>query len=243
MALLEYKNQLIFGLSDFDSSGTVKPGSVLRAFQKSADEHAEKENFGTSELEKYGLIWIIAKQRYEVLTGPEPNAEYTITTYPHQRKGVLYLRDYYISDNTGAVFIKGAAQWCMVNNGTRALVRTKLDYQGEFYEPLAFSDGFRRIAESEGECISRHIVSESDIDKNMHTNNCRYADMITGAGICGISSFDIRYNSETHLGDTVFIFADNGEPEKLITAKLQDGKNVFSSKISLLEIERSRLWT
>ena len=85
------------------------------------------------------------------------------------------------------------------------------------------------MPEEGSEPAARHQVTEADLDKNQHVNNCRYADMIDeAAGSSAHREMTIHFAKETRLGDEILLYTDGGHH---VVGTLQDGTTVFKSQI------------
>ena len=134
---------------------------------------------------------------------------------------LAYQRDYYLHDAAGNELVVASSQWCIINFQTRKVERSSFDYQGEFCNKIAFLEGFERIRLPELTPAGRYVITERDLDRNEHTNNCRYADIV--AGVLdrkeAIRRFLIHYAKETRLHDEIQLFQASTEDGRIVVGK------------------------
>ncbi len=223
---IHYTLPLRFSASDFTASGKIRASSVLHAFQDIAKAHATAAGLGFDVLMARNLIWVITRSRFRVLGELVPDVEYTLLSYPRRTGSLIYDRDFHILSPGGEELVVGASQWCVVNALTRHVEQTDVDFQGIYNPEPAIPEGIRRIRPKDLTPVSRHRVTEADLDENDHTNNCRYADMaLEVLGLESVRELTMNFDSETRLGDEIELFtAPNG-----VAAGKKDGALVFSA--------------
>ncbi len=224
---IQYTLPLRFTPEDFTESGAVKASRVLHAFQDIAKEHATAAGLGFDVLMAQNLIWVITKSRFRVLGELKPDTDYTLLSYPRRTGSLIYDRDFHILAPGGGDLVVGASQWCVVNCVTRHVAQTPLDFQGVYNPEPAMPEGIGRIRPQGLTPVSRHVVTEADLDENDHTNNCRYADMaLEVLGIQSVRELTMNFASETRLGDEIELLTAPGG----IAAGKHNGSLVFSAK-------------
>ncbi len=232
--MLQYQKDVRLTERDFDKNGNPRPGSLLHLFQEAAAEHATAAGAGFDDMIRQNLIWVVTKLKYEMLAPLAPGAVYALTTYPKPKRSLAYQRDYYLHDAAGNELVVASSQWCIINFQTRKVERSSFDYQGEFCNKIAFPEGFERIRLPELTPAGRYVITERDLDRNEHTNNCRYADIV--AGVLdrkeAIRRFLIHYAKETRLHDEIQLFQASTEDGRIVVGKLPDGVTVFTAKVS-----------
>jgi len=233
--MLTLKQEISWANDDFDSNGRIKISSLMYAFQEIAGDHAESLNFGFDDLIANNSMWVITKLRFKVNGMIKPGETYTLQTFPRPRKGVTFYRDYYIYDNTGNELVKGTSHWSIVNFETRKVERARFQFEGEFTDKVAFDDDIVKFKITEGEFVKTRKIVETDLDRNNHTNNCRYGDM-TEEVITKNDSYDftLHFAMEALLGDEIQIYKSVGEGgESYVMGKFDDeeGTLIFQSMI------------
>ena len=80
-------------------------------------------------------------------------------------------------------------------------------------------------------------MTDDDLDKNQHVNNCRYAVMIDEVlGQAAHREVNIHFARETVLGNEILLYTDagektDGEGVQHIAGTLPDGTVVFKSLV------------
>ncbi len=213
---MEYQKEFCFEGSDFDKSGNILPHRVLSIFQDVAGAHAQILKVGFEDLIKENLIWVVVRTKYEVVSSFAKEQKLIAKTWPLKSNGLVFRRDYLITDTIGNVLIKGTSDWMLVNTETRKLETSKSIYpeSGEYSQELAITQKIKKLRDYKGQTNkSVAVAKESDIDANGHVNNTRYAKMVINQINCSlkIKEFQIDYHKEVLLGQRInlFIGAEN----------------------------------
>ena len=215
------------------SKGGIRPSALQYEFQEIGGEHAGSAGMGIAEMVADGHMWAVTKIRYVLHGDLAPDTDYHLVTYPRPKRGMLYQRDYQIfTADDAQLLCEGISQWCIMDFVSRKILRTGKDFVGEFNTDPILPEGFGRFRPGELTPAGTYTITESDLDGNNHTNNCRYADMVElvipeGAG----TDFIINFAKETRLGDVVELFTSPAEDGKVIVSGMVDGQNVFSALI------------
>lgn len=229
--MLKYTDSFITGNGDFHSNGNIKAGSLMFQFQEIAAAHAEALGIGFDELIADNRIWVMSKLRFRVYRRFDASEEYRIETYPRRKKGVTFFRDYYVYDKDEKLMAAGISHWCVINFESRKIEKTDIDFDGEYTDRVPFEDGIRKIRAGELLPAGEHTVIESDLDKNRHTNNCRYADMVEQITDIGeYDDFTINFSREALLGDVISLYKEETAEGFIVVGKLGDGTVVFQAE-------------
>lgn len=230
--MITHETTVSFSSDQFSPAGIIKASALQYVFQEIGGEHAGAHGMGIPEMVSEGLMWAVTKVRYRLYGQLRPDTDYRLVTYPRPRRGMLYQRDYQIFDQTGNHLADGISQWCIMDFVSRRIVRCDKDFVGEFSPIPILPEGFERFRPGALTPAGTYIITESDLDGNNHTNNCRYADMVELAlpGQTGMD-FSITFSKETRLGDTVALFTSPTADGKMIVSGMVDGQNVFSALV------------
>lgn len=230
--MITHETTVSFTPEMFSSAGVIKASALQYVFQEIGGEHAGAHGMGITEMVSEGLMWAVTKVKYRLYGQLQPNTDYRLVTYPRPKRGMLYQRDYQIFDMDGKHLADGISQWCIMDFVSRKIIRTAKDFVGEFYTVPILPEGFERFRPTELTPAGTYVITESDLDGNNHTNNCRYADMVEVALPNGTGTdFSITFSKETRLGDTVELFTSPAEGGKTIVSGMVDGQNVFSALV------------
>lgn len=194
----------------FDGSGNILPSAVLECFENAAGAHAEILGCGFEDMNSKGLLWVIARTRYEVQKSPLPCSTVRVCTWP-LAPYITYRREYLIADQNGEILIRGSSDWLVINKQERNIVKAAGVYpEGEEpSEALAIEGRSKRLRPYKGETVSHKVTPEvSDIDANGHVNNTKYADYVLNIVNLGgrrIKYFQIDYHKEVLINDLLTI--------------------------------------
>ena len=222
--MFDSSHQKVYQLrtSDFDMNLNLKPSSVLDLFQDVACMHAEQLGVGFEDMLKNGMLWVLTKVKYSVIKMPKLYQNVTVKTSVIQGEKLEFVRDYLIYDENGEELIRGTSQWAVISSETRRIMRNPKTYPDgfEYAEKRLFEGKIQRINPFEGEKIQKTVESQiTEIDRNGHVNNIRYADYAVNAlkFTDAIKTFQIDFHKEVLLG------------EKIEFVLKQEGKEIFVS--------------
>ncbi len=233
--MLEYRLDVNVTENDFNDDGTVKLSSLLFFFQEAATQHADIIGVGMDALLEKNIIWVLTKMKVRILKEVKPGDGYYVMTYPREVKSRFCPRDYYLYDENDELVVVGSAMWSLVDWTTRKVIRaTDIDFGGTFREDEAFPEGFDKFRVRDAVHVMDYTVADSDMDANEHTNNCRYADMISMASdISPVREFVIQFSKETKAGDVISLAVENADDGQLVIGKLADEQTVFQAKVTV----------
>ena len=234
--VLLLKEKTAFRNKDFDENGNVRASALLRHFEQIATDHAELMGIGHDDLMKKNWIWVLSKLRFRMHGKIREGELYDIATYPSMGRGAAYPRGYYICDEDENLIVSAMSQWCIVDFETRKLVRSALEFSGEYIDIPAFEEKIEKIKYSDPQAAGAHTVTEEDLDINCHVNNCRYADMTSEIlDRNDFQSFTINFLKETVVGDRIDMFMERAEDgSDIVVGMLEDKSVVFQAKVTYL---------
>ena len=227
--------------SDFNCHGRLQPASVLDLFQDVAGSHARELGIALGPDSDTGLIWVLAKSKYEELYTDKQFRTVVVRTWPHPPKGINYRRDYLISAEDGTPLVMGTSEWVVVSAEKRKIVMINDIYplkDGEFCTDITFEGKLPRlnIASIDSEAYTV-LPGFTDIDENNHVNNTKYANFVLNAVAPKpdevISSFRLDYHKEVTVGNAISIFSKRENGYIYALGKSQSGENMFTCEIKL----------
>ena len=225
---------------DIEEHGWIRGSSLMHAFETIASAHVDSLDLGFEQMIAQNRIWVMTKIKYVIYKKAEAGVNYHLGTYPRPKKAITFYRDYYLWDQDGEVVAAATSQWCILNFETRRPERTDIEVPGPCIDHEPFEKGIEKIRwtpEEGSSLVGRHLVTEEDLDKNQHVNNCRYADMIDEVmGQSAHREVNIHFAKETVLGDEILLYADaderaDGEGVQHVSGTLTDGTVVFKSLV------------
>lgn len=216
---------------DFDEHGKIKLSSLLYYCQEVAKGNVDAMGIGMDDLLKQNLAWILAKMKLRILGDFVQGAEYYVVTYPRKPKSRFCPRDYYIYDIKDELKAVGSSMWGLMDLTSRKITKINLDFGDDLREDEPFPEGFEKIRIKDEVKSGEYTVTSSDIDTNMHTNNCRYADMAQQvSSIYDVKEFSIQFSKETKENEVIDLYTEDLGDEQIACGRLPDGQTVFISK-------------
>ncbi len=223
--------------SDFDCNRQIKPSAILDLFQEAAGAHAKELGIGFEDIIEKGLLWVITKEKFEVLQRPEMHSEVVVHTWPSEPSRITFEREYLIESVEGEPLVKGTSEWVIVSAEKRKIVPVKDLYPLEsFVTDKMFEGKFAKVQDLEtADFQGRVTPTFCDLDMNYHVNNIKYADYVLNAiDLKGrkITFFQLDFHKEVKKDDEIcLLVADGGEQ---ILAK---GLNAAGEKMFCCEIK------
>ncbi len=217
---LHHVQKVITSVDEFDFMERLKPSAIMEYFQDLATVHATEIGIGYEEMKEKNLCWVLNRLTAVVDRSPRLGEEICIETFPHRPNLVDAIRDYYVTDTDGKVLIRGTSRWCVLDMQSKAIRRCAplFSYDDSVYRPdSAVENGNPQLPELEtvpGDSTSYNdSVKITDLDRNGHVNNARYADIVVNS--CDYSfysshqihAFDFNFLSEMKMGNTYCVRA------------------------------------
>ena len=222
--------------SDFDCNRMIKPSAVLDLFQEAAGSHAKQLGVGFEDILKRGLLWVITKEKFEVLKSPEMHSEVVVHTWPLSPSRITFEREYLIESTDGQPLVKGTSEWVIVSAEKRRIVPVKDLYPLETYvEDRLFEEKFAKVADFEAADYEGYAKPAfCDLDMNCHVNNIKYADFVLNSLDLKdreIAFFQLDFNKEVKKGDEIKLcFCERGQ-EILVKGLNPAGDKMFCAQI------------
>lgn len=232
---------------DVDIRKNYKAFAFMNQAQEIANYHASQIGFGYADLIKDNIVWVLSRMKVRFLQSPHWEDEVQLTTWHKGREGVFSLRDFELaSADGGTTLVQATSSWLLIDVNSRRMLRPD-HVLGEKSTSTAWDRN--AIAESCGKLISpaegmepvrTHEVLYSDIDFNSHTNNAKYVEWAFDALPSGIlsekgsiDSFQINFNHETRLGDSVDLYRSASADGDFFVEGRSADKTVFQASIRL----------
>ena len=192
----------------------LKLKSIFDLFQDAAAEHADILGCGLENMLTNQTLWVLSRQKIEIIRLPGVQENVTIETYPCGTERLFALREYRIYDENNELIVKGTAAWLVLDAVTmrpKRISENTLDVIPDNDDlPVSFkSPG--KVAVCSGQPLFCVSVKASDIDMNRHLNNANYAAMIQDAlsvdnlGVADISTVEINYLHSGQCGEEITV--------------------------------------
>ena len=222
-----------------DKHALLRPAAFMDLAQEIACQAAQQLGFGYDALHAQHTAWVLSRLHIR-FNGPVRWWD-TVRLYTWHKglKGLFFLRDFSLLDQTGECRICATSSWVMIDELTRHLARPN-----ELSPLLAPSCEVEDALEEPAPKLSmppamepagEHRVACSDLDFVGHANNARY--MLWAMDCLPPEEMDrpvkevfINFHKETKLGESVQLFRLQERDTWYVEGRL-DGKACFSVKM------------
>ena len=210
----EFEKEYVLRPSDFNYKLATRKASILDIFQDIAGVHSNYTGCGLFDFQPKNLGWVLVSVRFKIYKPFDIYTNVKVKTWPLKPSAAKIQREYAIYNLNGELCCLGESIWTVINLETRRIVPVRDINVGieEFSKVKNFEEKFGKVRAPEQEMyefIGERKVLQSDIDMNRHVNNIRYANFIVdtfGEDAENYTNFEIDYNKELTLGQTVQIF-------------------------------------
>lgn len=226
--------------ASFTKGNKLHSENILYWFQEAASQHSEKFHIGFHDFIQQNIIWMVARNKYEILQDFPQNKKVIIETWPHSYSRFEIERDYLLKDEEGKIYIKGTSLWCLYSKEKQRLVPTRCAEiaNAEYCLEKNFDEPFLRIILEENlsfQVCFAHDINIEDVDRNEHMNNCRYSHLVDQAlenDEKEIRRFEINYLMQCYMHENLVIKKCRKEKEIFVIGEKKEGL-VFIAKILL----------
>ncbi len=226
--------------SEVDNKQSYRAFSFMEQTQDIANLHASRIGFGYDDLIKSNSAWVLSRFHARFINPPKWQDSVSLTSWHKGRDGVFSLRDFEMrSADDESLLIAATSSWLIIDLASRRMLRPdavlgdvgqstslKRDAIEEHCGKLRFSCEMQQSLTVK--------VSYSDIDMNAHTNNAKYTEWSFDALPHEVTleryidEYQINFNKETRLGDTVNIFTGQADEHTFcIEGRLDDGTSIY----------------
>lgn len=237
----EYSYPIQFETPMFTPAGALMPQAYQRIFTFVLDEHLCRYGLDVPYLtERFGTSWVMLSLSLEVLRPIRRGDRLHINTWFSGIKPPVFRREFVICDETGAVYVKAAGFFALLDLSARRVSR----------DPALYAHCMLPVGETLLEAASRRPrysaafvpigtrqVRPSWIDGLGHVNNTRYGEMTfdalpaaSRARMGELTRMDIYMLHELREGDCVEIGTADG---RLVCGTVKGrGEPVFVTELT-----------
>ena len=183
-----------------------------------------------------------------------PGKSIKVVTYPVSQKSVTFRRefcilpgdsDYPINPAEDGSWVEGmqrplkedalligSSQWTILNFKTRKIERTNYDFRTTEGEHELIEGRFEKIHGGNLKYVGDFVVSEVDIDRNMHMNNSHYIEIAQLASGRRVEEYAyVNFAKETRAGDRILMYEEEQEEGLYVEGRLgsEEGETVFQT--------------
>lgn len=237
--------KLEFHSYDANPDSSVKIQALMKYFQDIAREDLDSYGITYNMMRDASQVFVIIKMKIEFKKEISIYNTYKLKTVPTKLSGILFFRDFFLYDNENNLCVVASTSWVLVDYVTRKILRpTAL-----IGDVPAFPDEASDVILSRNFKFSDYPISEktnvrkvyySNLDENNHFNNTETAsfaldeiyDRIIEENL-SIESFEIHFNHESRLNDTLSIKTYNYINKSVVSAVNETCKeNAFDCLIT-----------
>ena len=208
----QHSNTYLLTAGETDAEGRMPLTLVTERIIEVASEHANLMGIGYDALITHNVGWVLSRVSIEMVSYPEINSYYTLTTWIESYNRRFSERNFVMTDSSGRVLGYMRTVWVAMDFVTR----TGVDLSAMFDKPFATADLPCPIAKAprvaplpEDAAAEQYTFKYRDLDFNRHVNTVRYLDLILNHwslehyDVYEPRRFDIMFHHECHYGDTV----------------------------------------
>ncbi len=159
-----------------DCFGKLRPSSVLYFVQEMAGSHVNAMALDPAPEEK-GLLWVIIRHRVQISRLPCKGETIHLETWPMPTTRAAYPRSVVAYDEQGRELFRSISLWVLMDKQSRAMVLPSksgilingLVRGNELPSPHSLPPALSGAS-------TRRRVCFTDLDSNIHMNNCRYLE-------------------------------------------------------------------
>jgi medium-chain acyl-[acyl-carrier-protein] hydrolase len=219
--------------------------ALFNRFQDLAGHHAAYLQVGYDSLREMRLAWILSRIKVQIYSLPSWGDTVHLATWPKGVDRLFALRDFCLTNEKKETMVAATSAWLLVDidkGRPRKIEMLPVDLRFP-NAAHAIQDPLNKIQIPEGSLpVFEKPIWLSDIDTNGHVNNAQYAKWISDCfsqdqfNNRRITSVQINYLEETHLGDRVTLFKTPNDSSKneyfLEGVNLIKGSKVFQAQIA-----------
>lgn len=209
---------------DIDGAGRAQPCSITNFLQEVSVRHAIELGLGRDDLGD-DRTWMLSRLRVEMERWPVWQEEVVVRTWPSDVDRLFALRDFELSDGSGARLGGAISAWLVVDTKKRRPLRLPADVKAlrPSDAPRAMQGGFDELPAVETPAGRAEFgVRWHHCDFNQHLNQTHYVawalDLVPSEVLAAswLHSLEIEFRAEARPGDRVAsVWEGRGEGEFL----------------------------
>ncbi|HTO92819.1 MAG TPA: acyl-ACP thioesterase domain-containing protein [Bacteroidota bacterium] len=195
-----------------DITSRLRMDALFDIFQEMAWRHVVELSLDYKTLSALGYAWYLSRARVRVHRLPVWGESGTIETWHATTDGLMFVRDFRLTDTAGRTVIEAATGWLLID--TTAFRPHAADALPVPLPPnnrgRALDEPMKKIVPPRSlASVYERRVYQSEIDVNQHVNNARYLAWVFDCYEEGflrthlLRALQVNYVGETALGDTV----------------------------------------
>lgn len=213
-----FSKEFVVRFSDCDYTSRAKLSTLFRFMEECAVLCAEENGYGLRKLFRFGYTLVLSRQKLRITHTPVEGETLRVDTWIKSTEGKVAWMDFSFSDSRGNAIAQATTSWLLIS-----LKEMKAVDFTEFPMEMPVVPGREALSEkidilNPGEEPSIAYSREarySDLDLNMHVNNCKYVEWCMDAfSLDELKSRQVRSVQMNYLSQIPF-----GEKTALVRFK------------------------
>ena len=222
----------------YTPQGAWTPEALMAALAQAATDHANELGIGHDEMvERYGCLWMLVRSRIAMRLLPPPGEPLTVRTWLRRPSPAMSVRDYdFVRE--GEVVGRGLQYWVLASEKERHIVAMRdisVLWELPTVQPERRETIRRLVLPENLPEAGAWTVTPEEIDDNGHLNNVVYVRHAQRFAPPETKFFEIIYDRECLLGETLHLFAQDG----CVRGVKSDGSESFRARFLQAEEEKS----
>lgn len=243
-----YRRAYRIGSADSDYRSMYRLSALLEHMQLAADGDLTTMGIALSAMLDQGLGWMLLTTDLTIHRPARLDEEVALETWHKGSKGVMWLRDFVLSDTHGNAIAEARTTWALVDLQKRKLLRpSALPFEVNSRPDRSLGDIPAKVTIPEALQTweaERFTVRYSSTDSNGHMNNARYIDLcfdnLTADELnAGIRRAQITYHREARMFESIIVERTDAVDGAIWFrgSAADDQETIFEAKLSLNAIE------
>ncbi len=190
-----------------------------------SDFHSNDRGFGVRFLNTINKTWVLSRLVIEIEEMPKIYDEFFVETWIESAMRYFTNRNYRIEGADGRSLGYGRSIWAMIDTSTRQPVNLLEVKDGELTQwiesekEMPISKPSRVRMSAGAELVGEYVARYNDVDLNGHVNSVRSIEHVLDLFpmekyvSSHLRRLDIAYVAESHAGDTLRFYRENGTAE------------------------------
>ncbi|MBR5308655.1 MAG: hypothetical protein IKU43_07775 [Clostridia bacterium] len=228
---------------DATPDGTVKIPSLMKAFQQIARVDLDTHGVTYNMMRDANQVFVIIKARIEIKKKISIYDTLYLKTVPTKIQGIIFFRDFRITDADGNLYAVCSTSWVLVNYASRRILKpaqmiADIPHYPEEESDVILTRRFDPVDSPISKSTNVRKIYFSNLDENNHFNNAETAsfaiDEIADRIIGGenIKTFEIHFTRESKLGEEIELTTQNTDKASYIFANnITTGNEAFTCMV------------
>lgn len=217
--------------SETNQDGRLTLEAIVDYFQDCSTFQSEDLGVGILPLKERKLVWVLSYWQIVIDEFPLIGDTIQICTHPHEFRGFMGLRNFYLKNAEGEILVKANSLWTLLNRETMRPCRVPEDIQSRYIleEKIPMDYAPRKVViTGEETALEPLLIQRYHLDCNGHVNNGQYIRIAASLlpGNYPIHQLRAEYKAQAHLGDILYPY-QYLDGEKIIIALCDEKKEPY----------------